>query len=445
MLFKNKDELIENGRTESLRKKRSDILKILSSAVESVDPYTVLATRFINEEIVLDSCTLNPFSFTHVFLVGFGKASVEMAQSVCDRIPIKRGVVITNDVSKKVHHPLVQTIAGGHPLPDENSIRGTEMIEKIIADCTPNDLLIVLISGGGSSLLCHPRVPLKDMQQTTQLLLRSGATISEINTIRKHLSHVKGGNLIKDVTCTVVSFIISDVVNDPLEFIASGPTCGDDTTFDDTISILKQYTLWQAIPSTVRTVLIQGQQGVIPETPSKDDKRVSKSHNVIVANNVIACENAFNKARELGYRPFLLSTSLVGEAKDIGRDLEQRARELFQHQDIDLCIAGGETTVSVLGNGRGGRNQEMVLSVVEQIQGTDHTFVSFATDGVDGMSPAAGAIADRYSLLRSAELQMDHTKYLSENDSYTFFKALHDVLDTGPTGTNVMDIQLIIK
>jgi len=445
MLFENEDELIENGRTETVRKKRGDILKILSSAVESVDPYTILATRFRNKEILLDGYTLDPFSFNNIFLVGFGKASVEMAQLVCDRIPIKKGVVITNDPSKKVNHPFVQTIAGGHPFPDENSILGTEMIESIIKECTPIDLLIVLISGGGSSLLCHPHVPLKDMQQTTKLLLRSGATISEINTIRKHISHVKGGNLIKDVSCTVVSLIMSDVVNDQLEFIASGPTCGDDTTYEDTNSILKKYDLWHTIPDSVRNVITQGLEGLIHETLSKDDKRFLKVHNVIVANNATACKKALDKARELGYTPFLLSSAIVGEAKDIGRDLERRARKLFQNTKVNLYIAGGETTVSVRGRGRGGRNQEIVLSVVEQIQGTDHVFVSFATDGVDGMSPAAGAIADGCSFERALNQQMNPNEYLRENDSYTFFNALHDVLITGPTGTNVMDIQLIIK
>lgn len=445
MLFKNKDELIENGCTESLRKKRRDILQILSSAIESVDPYIVIANRFKNREIILDDCTLNPFSFKNIFLIGFGKASVEMAQSVFDRLPVKRGLVITNDPSKKVMHPSVQTITGGHPLPDTNSICGTKEIERIIADCTPHDLLIVLISGGGSSLLCHPRVSLMDMQQTTSLLLRSGATITEINTIRKHLSFVKGGNLIKDVPCSVVSFIISDVVNDPIEFIASGPTCGDDTTYDDTLTILKKYNLWQMAPSSVRDVITQGQKGLIPETLSKDDERFNNIYNIIVANNVIACENAVYNAKELGYTPFLLSTSLVGEAKDIGRDLDQSAREIFERKKFDLCVSGGETTVSVLGTGRGGRNQEMVLSVVEQIKGTDHVFVSFATDGVDGMSPAAGAIADGYSINRATDLKMNPVNYLREHDSYTFFKALHDALITGPTGTNVMDIQLILK
>jgi glycerate-2-kinase len=444
MLFKNQAELIANGQTPSLRKKRRDVLTILDAAVRSVDPYNAVSSKIIKNRICHGSTLIRIDDFQKVFLVGFGKASVGMAQAVCDKIHVAKGVIITNDLSVKVNHPDIVTIYGGHPIPDENSIEGTKAIEKLIADCTYDDLVIVVISGGGSALLCHPRVSLDDMQKTTMLLLRSGATIAEINTVRKHLSYVKGGNLFRRSTCHVVSFIISDVIDDPLESIASGPTCGDDSTYQDASIILRKYHLWDAITGSVRDVITDGMNSLIPETPSHNDDMFKNISNIIVANNLLACKAAFDKATELGYRPMILSTSVGGEASYVGNDLLERSRILFQKGQITLCIAGGETTVNVCGDGVGGRNQEMVLSVVENLATTEQVFVSFATDGLDGVSPSAGAIADGLTFERSKNCDMGPSKYLFEHDSYSFFSRLNDVLLTGPTGTNVMDIQMVL-
>lgn len=445
MLFRNQNELIENGATESLKKMRNDVLQILTSAIDAMDPYNIVSSRFHGHSVTLDSENLDLECFQDIYLVGFGKASIGMAQAICDSVDVKKGIVITNDISQKVSHSSVRTITGGHPLPDENSVTGTKEIEGVLRKCSSKDLVFIVISGGGSALLCHPRVGLEDMQRLTNLLLNSGATIEEINTVRKHVSFVKGGNLVKDLRCPVVAFIISDVVNDPIEFIASGPTCGDDTTFDDAISILKRYEIWNRVPQSIQDVLNSEVQGNIEETPSKDDVGFSRVHNIIVGSNKIACDKACNKAKKLGYKPYLLSTSLIGESRDVGCDLVKRAKELFNETDITLCISGGETTVTVNGDGKGGRNQEMVLSILEKIDGMDLVFASFATDGVDGMSPGAGAIADGFSLKRAQRLHMNVKRFLSENDSFTFFSRLNDVFITGPTGTNVMDIQLIMK
>ena len=444
MLFKNEKELIENGRTQLLQDKRKDALTILAASVESINPYSVISSRLTEKSIQLDHEQLNLDLFQNIFLVGFGKASVGMAQAVCDTLTVKKGVVITNDPTGKVTHPAFQSIHGGHPIPNENSIQGTQEIEDVIAGCSSEDLLIIVISGGGSALLCHPKVPLEDMQQTTRLLLKSGATITEINTVRKHVSYVKGGNLVKNVACRVVAFIISDVVDDPLEFIASGPTCGDDTTYQDAISILKKYQIWNVTPQSVIHVLTDGANGLIPETPSRDDDIFMKVDNIIVANNTLACETAFQKAKELGYKPILLSTSIVGEARDVGKELVYKSNQLVREKGINLCIAGGETTVTIHGDGKGGRNQEMVLSVVELLADTKQVFVSFATDGIDGMSPGAGAIADGETFQRAKSYHLHPQTYLQNNDSYSFFKKLNDVLLTGPTGTNVMDLQIIL-
>ena len=445
MLFKNHNKLIENGVTESLKKKRADILQILASAIEAADPYKIVSLRFHDQTVTLDSEDLDLECFRNKYIVGFGKASVGMAQAICDSVEVAKGIVITNDSSQKVSHSSVRTITGGHPIPNEESLSGAMEIEGLLKKCNKDDLVFVVISGGGSALLCHPHVSLEDMQKTTGLLLSSGATIEEINTVRKHLSFVKGGNLVKGVRCRVVTFIISDVVNDPVEFIASGPTCGDDTTYDAAVSILRRYDIWNNVPDAVRIYLSDGKKGIHDETPSTDNDVFSKVYNVIVGSNRIACERAYSRATELGYTPFIISTSLIGESRSVGCMLVDRADELFNTKQITCCIAGGETTLRVKGPGKGGRNQEMVLSILKMIEDTEYVYASFATDGIDGMSPSAGALADGYSLKRAEQIHMDPDRFLLENDSFTFFNRLNDAFITGPTGTNVMDIQLVIR
>jgi glycerate-2-kinase len=303
----------------------------------------------------------------------------------------------------------------------------------------------VLISGGGSSLLCKPRVSLNDIQITNELLLKSGADIKEINTIRKHLSYVKGGQLLKDAKCTVVSMIISDIIKDPIEFISSGPTCPDSTTFIDAQVILKKYSLWEEVPKSVINIINNGIKGIVSETPKKKDLVFENVYNFIIANNDIACNAAEERAEELGYKTMILTTNLEGDAKKKGSYLVDKALNFQTYAKKLLFISGGETTVKIKGKGRGGRNQEMVLSCIDKIANEKLIFSSFATDGIDGTSNAAGAIADTFSLERAKEKGLDIRKYLEDNNSYMFFEKLEDYYLTGSTGTNVMDIQLIIK
>ncbi len=384
MLFKNREKIIENGQTPELKKIRGDILDILTFALDSVNPYEVVKSRFYEKKINIGGKTVDPSDFENIYVVGFGKASVGMTQAVCDSIDVKKGVIITNDPNNKVRSECVDTFVGSHPIPDQSSIGGTDKILDIIKMCGNEDLLIVLISGGGSALLCKPRVNLKDLQQTTDLLLKSGADINEINTIRKHLSFVKGGGLVKSTKCTVVSFIISDIVGDPIGFIASGPTYPDSTTYADAQEILRKYNLWEKLPSAVRKVIEDGVHGRIPETPKKDDSAFDNVFNFIVANNEIACKAAENKAKKLGYKTMLLTTSLTGEAKDIGKYLVDKARKYSTDVKKIVFVSGGETTVTVKGSGRGGRNQEMILAGVESLDGADMVFASLQLMGSMG-------------------------------------------------------------
>jgi glycerate-2-kinase len=309
--------------------------------------------------------------------------------------------------------------------------------------CEEGDCVIVLISGGGSSLFCKPRVPLSDLQKTIALMLRSGATIEEVNTIRKHLSMVKGGQLIKQTKAVCVSLIISDIVHDPITSIASGPTSPDPTTFSDAQEILTRYRLWEKMPIKVRAVIEDGIKGRIPETVKPQDPSFDSVFNFIVANNKLACQGALKKARQLGYDGQLLSTSLTGEARDAGRSLIQRTLK-SSSSGKTVCISGGETTVTVSGNGSGGRNQELVLGCISDIAGKDVVVASFATDGIDGNSDVAGALADGCTLARAKKKKLDPRRFLEENNSSVFFKGLSDALLTGSTGTNVMDIQILI-
>lgn len=442
MLFKNYNQIVLNGQTPQLQKKRKDILDILAVALESVNPYNAVKCVFSDDKIILDAKSFKISDFENIYVVGFGKACIGMAQAVCDNVDITKGVIISNDSSFKLSSDNIEVVIGGHPIPNNESIYGTEKIIDIVKQCDENDLLIVLISGGGSALLCKPRVNLESLQQTTNLLLESGADINEINTIRKHLSHVKGGQLVKLARGIVVSLIISDIVNDPLEFIASGPTSPDSTTYNDSKKILEKYFLWRKIPKEVGNVIMEGINGKILETPKKDDLVFNKVYNFIVANNEIACNTAVKKARSLGYKTKLLTTSLTGEAKYACKILIDKAIENSNYSTA--FISGGETTVKIRGNGRGGRNQEMILASVKLIANSNMVISSFASDGIDGKSDAAGAIADGFTYSRASKKTLHPDIFLKNNNSYGFFSELNDLFFTGPSGTNVMDIQVIM-
>lgn len=444
MCFDYKKQLIWNGETEDIRKKRELILSIYSQVLKAVNPYNAVSSNIKDSTLFLHDKKIDSTNFKNIYVVGFGKGSIGMTQAVCDRLAVAKGIAITNEQKHIINHPRVETIVGGHPLPNDQSIAGAKKAQQLLALCEPKDLVIILISGGGSALLASPRISLSDLQHTTKALLASGATIQEINTIRKHLSTVKGGQLVQSLPCHVASLVVSDVVGDPLEFIASGPTVGDSTTFSDAKKILQKYNLWETVPDSVRRVIQQGIDGLIPETPAPTDSVFSHVSTGIVANNSMACETAFNQARKSGLHPVMLSTHLTGEARKLGPELFEKAKKLHQEHAGDVFISGGESTVTLKGDGKGGRNQELVLSMVPLLDGSDSVFASFGTDGIDGMSPAAGALADGFTLKRGLGKKMKVDEYLKDNDSYSFFHALEDDIVTGPTGTNVMDVQILI-
>jgi len=443
-MIQNYQKLIANGATQELQQKRKDALDIITAALDAVNPYNAVSTCISENKLVLGTKTLDLTSFEHLYVIGFGKASVGMATAACDNLAVKQGIVITNDPQATSSHETLTIMTGGHPLPTQGSITGAQHILELLGQTTQNDLVLVVISGGGSALFCHPRVSLEEMQETTHQLLKSGADINEINTIRKHLSQVKGGQLVTSTPATVVSLIISDIVNDPIDFIASGPTAPDTTTYQDAETILKKYHIWDSIPAAIHTTITKGIQGELPETPKPHDPIFKRVHNSIIASNALACQQAITKAEHLGYTPHLYTTQLTGEARELGPHLVNQAQQLHENNNITAMISGGEPTVTIKGSGKGGRNQELVLSSIKHLEKQPVVLVSFGTDGIDGTSPAAGALADEYTLQRATKQGLDIDHYLENNDSSTFFTHLQDTILTGPTGTNVMDIQLLL-
>jgi glycerate-2-kinase len=323
---------------------------------------------------------------------------------------------------------------------------------EIAEGATADDLIICLISGGGSSLMPLPRgdITLADKRQVTDALLKSGATINEVNTVRKHISDFKGGWLAKKAyPATILNLILSDVIGDPLDFIASGPTVPDSTTFSEAIGVLKKYDLWTKAPSFVRKLLSDGEKGLVPETPKAGDEAFKKVYSFVVGNNRFATQAACEDLKSAGLNTLMLTAMMEGEARQVGIVLASIAREASVSRNPVPrpagIVAGGETTVFVVGKGIGGRNQEIALAAAMKLEGLDGVAVaSLSTDGVDGPTDAAGAIVDGQSLVRAKEVGLAPEKFLAENDSYHFFSKLGDLIFTGPTGTNVNDVSVIV-
>jgi len=433
---------------------------IFLKAISAVDPYQRLKTivhidrnRLIIEGEDNSEKVFNLNDFDKVFLIGTGKASSSMARAIEEIFEdrITKGLITT-----KYGHGLplkyTEIIEAGHPLPDEKGMEGAHMIKDLLKTTGPKDLVLFLISGGGSSLLPIPSngITLEEKQGLTQLLLNCGADIKEINTIRKHISQIKGGWLARwAFPSTVITFILSDVVGDPLDSIASGPTVADPTTFHDAWEILKKYHLLKEIAPSIHQHLMRGKEGKVEETPKLGDPVFEKVHNLLVASNIIALSAAEKEAKSCGFNTLVLSSSIVGETREAACFHGALVREVFASGHPipkPACIlSGGETTVTIKGEGKGGRNQEFVLSGAFEINGMEKTvLLSGGTDGTDGPTDAAGAIADHTTITRAKEMGLNPMKYLENNDSYHFFKNLGDLLITGPTRTNVMDVRIIL-
>ena len=427
---------------------------LLSAALDECDPSLSISRtlhldkhRFYAKDFLYDLTHVN-----RVVCIGAGKASGRMAAELEHVLgdTLEGGIVIVTD-GYGANSQKIQIIEAGHPMPDRRGVSATKRILSLIQSLTRKDLLIILLSGGASSLLCAPSVglTLKDKQRTTGMLLRSGATIQEMNIIRKHLSAIKGGQLARDTTATLLTLIISDVMGDDLATIGSGPTVSDPSTFQDAMEVLKQYKIWSKVPGAVRRHLQKGHANKIPETLKPTTHGALRNRHLILANNRLALDGVAKAARQLKLKPFLLPLTLQGEAKEIGSILGALARDLVVFgnpvRPPACLIAGGEPTVTVEGKGKGGRAQECVLAAAQELAGLKKIFVAgFGTDGIDGPTDVAGALVDGKTVERAFRKGVDSARFLRNHDSYHFFKKIGGHIITGPTGTNVNDIYLIL-
>ena len=455
--IKNRQELLDDAFSSTNKKAREIVLDAVEALLDAVEPKKIVKSKVLlsNKTLCIGEKTFDLTTFKEVIVVGGGKASGSMAEALEDILGdyVKKGlVVVPKGTANKYKTRRIEIYEASHPIPDDSSIKGAKKIISLVSQAKENDLVICLISGGGSSLMALPRtgISLRDKQKVTDLLLKCGATINEINAVRKHISAFKGGQLAKAAyPATVLGLLLSDVLGDPLDVIASGPTVPDSTTFKNAINILKRYDLWEKVPNSVKKVLSDGEMGLIEETPKEDSSVFNKVSNIVLGNNRLACQAAINAMKSHGLNTLFLTSFLEGEARELGIALSALAKEVLVSGNplsppVGI-VAGGETTVTVTGNGKGGRNQEIALAAALKIEGLSNTvMVSLSTDGVDGPTDAAGALVDSETLRRSKELGLDAGAYLKNNDSYSFFSLVGGLIFTGPTGTNVNDVTMLI-
>lgn len=395
--------------------------------------------------------------YEHIFVLGAGKAGAAMATATAAAVGAldtwRGGLVLVKDPPATPAPAGIELAQAGHPLPDARGVEGARRIGALARAAGPHDLVIVLISGGGSALLADPQPPLtlETLGAVTDGLLRAGATIGELNTVRKHLAALKGGRLAaRAAPATVVALVLSDVIGSPLDVIASGPTTPDPSTYGDALAVLDHYGLRATIPAGARAHLEAGAAGQQPETPKPGDPLFTRVITEVIADNRLAAQAACAAAQDWGIGALLLSTYLEGEAREVGRALAGLAKELAAGGGPlprPACLVlGGETTVTVRGGGRGGRNQELALGAALALAGwgPDVAVATLATDGGDGLGDAAGAIADGTTVARARTAGLDPRAALAANDSYAFWQALGDAVVTGPTGTNVNDLTFVL-
>jgi glycerate 2-kinase len=434
------------------------IARVLAAALDAVDPYRAVARvlSLAGDQLRIAGRIYDLAHIRRILLVGAGKAAYPMARAAVDILGprIAAGLLIT----KTGHAPQLELPSGvqlreaGHPLPDMRGEAAAAELAALLAGAGADDLILCLISGGGSALMPAPIPPvtLGDLQAVTSALLACGADITQINILRKHLDQLKGGGLARlAAPATLAALVLSDVIGDPLDSIASGPTVPDPSTYSDALTVIERFGLRENLPPSVLTRLEAGKNNEIPETPKPGDRLFERVHNAVIGSGVLAARAALEQARQEGWNTLLLTTSLQGEARQAGRFLAAIAKQVDTSGEPlprPAClIAGGETTVTLTGGGLGGRNQELALGAVRELNGLPNTFlIALATDGGDGPTDAAGAVVSGETFARAASLGLDPETFLACNDAYHFFAPLGDLLLPGPTQTNVNDLAFLI-
>lgn len=439
---------------------KQNLADIFTAALAAVDPYYAVlnAVSIEGDRLHIADAKYDLAAFDRIVVVGGGKATARMALAIETLLgkKIAAGLIVVKD-GHTVPLSIIEQVESSHPVPGEAGVAGTARILDMARAADGKTLFICLISGGASALLVAPAtgLTLQDKQNATRLLLNAGASINELNAVRKHLSMVKGGRLAQAAyPAQVVTLIVSDVINDPLDVIASGPTAPDDSTYADAWAVIKKYGLLKTLPPQVAEYLQRGIAGQVPETVKKNDPCWINTSNVIVASIRQAMAAAQEKSTQLGFATKIISETLQGEAREAAHFLAQAARAemaAMKPNERRCLLCGGETTVTVRGTGMGGRNQELALAFALDIEGCQGvTMLSAGTDGTDGPNDAAGAMVDGWTAARARGLGIDPSSFLDNNDSYTFFQQFdaatgaHSHFKIGATGTNVMDIQIVL-
>ena len=424
--------IIQNYEDLATSEKKRECLEILEAGLKAADPENIIPKFVTPEEIKINGRILKLSGFSNIYTVAFGKAGDSMTRALNEMIPIKSGIIVIPKGSKsKIKSKKFQIFNSGHPKPDQTSVKAAKEVTKFLQNRRDGELVIFLVSGGGSSLLAIPDdITLDDKIYVTDLLLKSGATIQEFNCIRKHLSKIKGGRLVENIKCDGIGLVMSDVEGDDLSSIASGTTYMDNTTFLDALNIINKYKLKNKIPLEILQRLEDGFKGKIPETPKN-----AKIENYVIANNKDCLKAMETKAKEFGYK--VKTIQVFGNIKDATKTI----MENISDEQKSCLIFGGETTVEVIGKGSGGRNQELVLRILKNAQNLKKIIISsMGTDGIDGSTFFAGAITENVKIDESIIKE-----FLKNSDSGRFFQKQKSNIRTDFTHTNLMDIGVILK
>ncbi len=430
-------------------KKAAD--QIIKAALNAVDPYHLVREQVIRQGdtlVISEKEQIELSEFDRVFLCGAGKGAAPITRAMEELLSDR---LDGGDIIVKYEHlaelQKINLHEAAHPVPDENGLRSTEILLTNLDNLTERDCVFVLLTGGGSALLesLPDEIKLDDLQKLSSVLLQCSATIHEINCIRKHISLIKGGQLARKIyPARCVTLALSDVIGDDLSVIASGPTSPDPTTFDDALIILEKYDVTDKIPAVILNHLKRGSEGKIPDTPKREDQVFKNVTNIVIGNNRLALNKAKETAESLGFKTIILTSMLEGEAREIARVVASIISEVqltgTPIKKPACILLGGEPTVKIQGTGKGGRNQELALAVALSNINEPYVCVSVGSDGTDGPTDAAGAIVDHTTLSRAESAGLNAQEYLKNNDSYNFFAPLGDLIITGPTGTNVMDV-----
>ncbi|GBC72700.1 D-glycerate 2-kinase [archaeon HR04] len=464
MYIRNRDSLLSRGDVKA----RATLLDSVEYMLESCNARNLVMNAVTvdntDKYIIVNGERVDISRYKSIHVIGCGKAALDMAYAIDEILAdrIASGIIVIPDYvgcsssssnsSSNSKIGRITVLKGTHPIPSKSSIDATERMLDLARDAGRDDLLLFLISGGCSSLLVKPyNITLEEKQEVTRLLLNSGARIDEINAVRKHLSQVKGGRLVEMLKAGIISIIISDVPCNRLDTIASGITAADNTTFRDAMLVMKKYKIWDKVSKSVNKVIEDGVAGIIRETPKPGNAIFNRVRNFIVADNAYACMKVKEHFSAIGIDARILSTKMHGEAREIGSFIASLAYEVANHarpfSKPVAMIAGGEAHVKVTGNGRGGRNQELALSALisaRMLGSMDWAMLTIGTDGIDGNSNNAGAIIDRGTLSSAFATGLDMDSYLACNDSAGFFDAVGDSIITGPTGTNLNDVVIVL-